>query len=463
MLGKAIYLIIVLALGTFLTRKVIPGIIVRIGRLMGFRMRATPITKKRLQRFKSIKRGYWSFLGISILFVISLFLEVIVNEKPLYIRYKNHTAYPAVRELAAKWFPFFNISTFTSKKDFGQGGTSGVDYKLFKACLEDSKNFDPMIERTRKRVQRAEKSLKRLKPPTKDSPKSKREFYLAKKAGLASRKKQLADLLEAKKAFEKGDAYILETLYPWSPSSRRKDLGKMAFHPPSLAKGVPLGTSSNGRDILTLLLYGFRISLSFALIVAGVGYLIGIIVGGLQGYYGGWVDILSQRFVEVWGSIPFLFMIMIIASMVTPTFLMLAILLILLRSWLGITFYIRGEFYREKSKDYVQAAIASGVSDWSIITKHILPNSLVPVVTFAPFGIVAFISSLVSLDFLGFGLPTGTPSWGSLIREGLDNIVLYPYLIITPVTALCLTLFSVVMVGEAVREAFDPKVFSRLR
>ncbi len=463
MLSKLIYLFLVLAFGTLLTRKGIPFVIIRLGRLLGFRMQATPITKKRIQRFKSIKRGYWSFLAISILFVTSLFLEVIVNEKPLYIRYKDNTAYPAVRDLAAKWFPFFRISTFTSKKDFGQGGMSGVDFHLFKACLDHPERFDPLIERARKSLARVEASFKRMSPPKQDAPKSKKEFYEAKKNSVKRKRGYLEDLLKAKPAFQRGEAFILETLYPWSPTSRRTDLEKPPPNPPSLSLGIPLGTTPGGRDILTLLIYGFRVSLSFALIVAGIGYLIGIIVGGLQGYYGGWVDILSQRFVEVWGSIPFLFMIMIIASMVRPSFIMLAVLLIVLRSWLGITFYVRGEFYREKSKDYVQAAIASGVSDWSIITKHILPNSLVPVVTFAPFGIVAFISSLVSLDFLGFGLPPKEASWGALIGMGLANVKLHPYMILAPVSALCATLFAVVMVGEAVREAFDPKVFSRLR
>ena len=156
-------------------------------------------------------------------------------------------------------------------------------------------------------------------------------------------------------------------------------------------------------------------------------------------------------------------MIMILASLVQPTFGMLVVMLIVLRSWLGITYYVRGEFYREKSKDYVQAAIGAGVSDWKIITKHILPNSLVPVVTFAPFGIVAYISTLVSLDYLGFGLPAGTPSWGALLRQGLENVKFYPHLLIVPIAALAATLYAVVMIGEAVREAFDPKVFSRLR
>jgi len=149
--------------------------------------------------------------------------------------------------------------------------------------------------------------------------------------------------------------------------------------------------------------------------------------------------------------------------MIQPTFLLLAILLVVLRAWIGITYYVRGEYLREKAKDYVQAAIGSGVGDAKIMLKHILPNTLVPIITFAPFGIVGLIGSLVSLDFLGFGLPPGTPSWGALLRQGLENVRFHPHLTIIPSAALALTLFCVVMVGEAVREAFDPKVFSRLR
>ena len=128
-----------------------------------------------------------------------------------------------------------------------------------------------------------------------------------------------------------------------------------------------------------------------------------------------------------------------------------------------MTYYMRGEFYREKAKDYVQAAIAMGCNNWTVMMKHILPNSLVPVVTFAPFSIVGYITTLVSLDYLGFGLPVGTPSWGILLDQGMKYIKYYPHLIIIPSVALALTLFTVVMIGEAVREAFDPKVFSRLR
>ncbi|MEN8152072.1 MAG: ABC transporter permease subunit, partial [Planctomycetota bacterium] len=211
------------------------------------------------------------------------------------------------------------------------------------------------------------------------------------------------------------------------------------------------------------ILYGFRLSFAFAIVVSLIGYTIGICVGAIMGYFGGWTDIVIQRIVEVWSSIPFLYTMMIIASIANPSFLVLAVMLVLLRAWLGITYYIRGEFYREKARDYVQAARAIGVRRIKIMGRHILPNALVPVVTFMPFGIVAYIGTLVSLDFLGFGLPPGTPSWGALLRQGNENIQNHPELVFYPIIAFSLTLFAVVMIGEAVREAFDPKKYSRLR
>jgi len=198
-------------------------------------------------------------------------------------------------------------------------------------------------------------------------------------------------------------------------------------------------------------------------LVALVGFTFGISVGAIMGYFGGWIDILVQRFIEVWSSIPFLYTMLILASIVDPTFLLLVVMLVLLRSWLGITYTIRGEFYREKARDYVQAARAIGVSNAKIMARHIFPNALVPVVTFMPFAIVSYIFVLVSLDFLRFGLPPHVPSWGRLLRVGSENIVNHPELVYAPILAVAGTLFCVVMVGEAVREAFDPKLYSRLR
>ena len=226
---------------------------------------------------------------------------------------------------------------------------------------------------------------------------------------------------------------------------------------------APLGTSDAGIDVLPLLAYGFRVSVGFSLMVLIAGYLVGILAGAVMGYYGGWTDILLQRFIEIWGSVPFLFLIMIVASIIDPGFWVLVFFLVILRSWMAITYQIRGEFYREKARDYVQAAIGTGVSDMAVMMRHILPNSMVPVISRAPFSFVTYISSLVSLDFLGFGLPPTDPSWGRLLNQGFQFLTTSPHLVFLPVMAMATTLFLVVLIGEAVREAFDPKVFSRLR
>src|SRR5690606_4840158 len=216
-----------------------------------------------------------------------------------------------------------------------------------------------------------------------------------------------------------------------------------------------------GRDVFARLLYGFNISISFAIVVSAFSYLIGILVGAVLGYFGGKVDIIGQRFIEIWSTLPFLYVIIIISSILQPNFILLAIILTLF-GWISITYYMRGEFYREKSREYVQAAVSMGAKSRVIIMKHILPNSLVPVISFLPFAIVANINSLVALDYLGFGLPPPTPSWGELMNQGLSDITKW-WLLTMPVTALFFTLLAIVFIGEAVREAFDPKVYSRLR
>ncbi|MCK9456797.1 MAG: ABC transporter permease subunit, partial [Candidatus Riflebacteria bacterium] len=181
----------------------------------------------------------------------------------------------------------------------------------------------------------------------------------------------------------------------------------------------------------------------------------------LLGYYGGKFDIVMQRFVEIWSAMPFLYTVMIFASIMIPNFWMLVGILVMF-NWMGMTYYIRAEFLREKSKDYVAAAKAIGCNDSTIIFKHILPNALTPVISFAPFAVIAGIGSLVSLDFLGFGLPAPTPSWGELLGQGLGNLT-KPWLILSPTIAMFLTLLLVSFIGEAIREAFDPKQYSRLR
>ena len=245
--------------------------------------------------------------------------------------------------------------------------------------------------------------------------------------------------------------------YPWDPNENDLEL----FHPsPPSARHI-LGTDDSGRDVFSRLVYGFNISISFALVLSLAAYIIGIILGGIMGYYGGKVDLFGQRIVEIWETLPFLYVVIIVSSIIVPSFFVLVFILAVFQ-WIGISYYIRGEFFREKAKDYVAAATSLGASTPRMIFKHILPNSLTPVITFYPFSLIGGISALVSLDFLGFGLPLDVPSWGELIRRGLDNLE-HAWLVLPPLVVLFLTLMLVTFIGEAVREALDPKVFSRLR
>jgi microcin C transport system permease protein len=268
----------------------------------------------------------------------------------------------------------------------------------------------------------------------------------------------------------RGD-WVLMPIYPYGPNEADLDLASPPPNPPS--RKHFLGTDDRGRDVLVRLAYGFNISLTFAIAVMLIGESAGVVVGAMLGYFGGKLDIIGQRVIEIWSSVPFLYTIIIVSSIIVPTYspgtvailqpsFWMLVAILALFDWVSITYYVRGEFYREKARDYVGAAIATGVSESKIILKHILPNALTPVVSFAPFVIVANISSLVALDFLGFGLPAPTPSWGELISQGTENLTKW-WLVFFPLAALFITLLLVVFIGEAIREAFDPKEFSQLQ
>jgi microcin C transport system permease protein len=281
------------------------------------------------------------------------------------------------------------------------------------------------------------------------------------------------DYRELDRLFEDagGENWVLMPPIPYGPNEGLLDASGSPPNPPSLAH--IMGTDDRGRDVFVRLAYGFNISMTFAIIVTVLGEGLGIVIGALLGYFGGKLDILGQRGIEIWSSLPFLYTIIIVSSVIVPVYLpgapqllqpsfWLLVVVLVTFNWMGITYYVRGEFYREKAKDYVGAAMTTGVSDAGIIFKHILPNALTPVVSFTPFVIVANIGSLVALDFLGFGLPAPTPSWGELIGQGMSNLTKW-WLVIYPNGALFLTLLLVVFIGEAVREAFDPREHSRLR
>jgi microcin C transport system permease protein len=352
--------------------------------------RSVSIFRKRIRKFKALRRGYYSFIILTTLYVVSFFLPILVNNRAVAIHYNGTTSFPALFDLVP------GASSFYPGVRFGDEGNSG------------EANYSKLDEK-----------------------------------------------FEA----EGGSNWVLMPLYPWNPLQNDFDATEDNPAPPS-SRHI-LGTDDMGRDVFARMCYGFNISISFALILVLLEYLIGATIGGVMGYFGGKLDLVGQRFIEIWNNIPFIYTVIIIGSIIAPNFAILIFILTIF-SWISISFYMRGEFYREKAKDYVAAAIALGAPDRQIIFKHILPNSLTPLIAFFPFAIVGGITTLVSLDYLGFGLPVPTPSWGQMLDVGRQNLDKW-WLILTPLSALFITLLLVTFIGEAIREAFDPRVYSRLR
>ena len=356
-------------------------------------VRSESVFRRRVRKFRRIKRGYGAFVVIVAGYLLSFLLPLLANNVALVVRYQNQYYFPILR--------FYPAATF------GQQVIGEPNYRELHATFAASNSGN----------------------------------------------------------------WVLMPPYPYGPNESLLDLPGFPPHPPSWEH--PFGTDDRGRDVLVRLAYGFNISLTFALLVLVFADGIGILVGAVLGYVGRKIDLFGQRVIEIWSSLPFLYTIIIVSSIVVPVYIpgrmqvmqpsfLLLVIILAAFDWMGMTYYIRGEFYREKAKDYVAAAIVTGVSEPGIMFRHILPNALTPVVSFAPFTIVANISALVALDFLGFGLPPPTPSWGELIGQGMANLT-KPWLVFFPLGALFITLLLVVFIGEAVREAFDPKEYSRLR
>ena len=216
-----------------------------------------------------------------------------------------------------------------------------------------------------------------------------------------------------------------------------------------------LGTDDQARDVAARLIYGFRISVLFGLILTFFSTIIGVISGAIQGYFGGWTDLLGQRFIEIWTAVPQLYLIIIIAAVIEPSFWVLLTILLLF-SWVALVGYVRAEFLRGRNLEYVMAARAMGVGNVAIMFRHLLPNAMVATLTFLPFLLNSSITTLTALDFLGFGLPPGSPSLGELLKQGKDNLHA-PWLGITSFLVIALMLSLLIFIGEAVRGAFDPR------
>jgi microcin C transport system permease protein len=359
-------------------------------------LKLSPINRRRLDNFKANRRGWWSLWIFLTLFVLSLFAEFLANDRPLIVRYKGEWLFP--------------VAVNYPEEKFG-GFLATTDYR------------DPVI---------------------------------AKEIG--------------------ANGFAVWPPIRYSYRTHNLDLPVPAPAPPTWmlrddqCKGIAqrtggtgcrdlewnwLGTDDQGRDVVARLIYGFRISILFGLILCGISSVIGIAAGAIQGYFGGWTDLIFQRVIEIWTSIPALYLLIIVAAIITPSFFVLLGILLLF-SWVALVGVVRAEFLRARNFEYVRAARALGLSDRAIMVKHLLPNAMVATLTFLPFILNGSITTLTSLDFLGFGLPPGSPSLGELLAQGKSNLQA-PWLGLSGFVVIALMLSLLIFIGEAVRDAFDPR------
>lgn len=333
-----------------------------------------PMNRRRLAAFRASKRGMISLTVFGLLFFLSLFAELLANDKPILIRYDGAFYSPLVKD-----YP---------ETTFGGDFPTNTVYS------------DPEVRK----------------------------------------------LIE-----EKG--WILWPPIPYSYDTVLKGEGRTTLQPPSRQHW--LGTDDSGRDVMARLIYGFRISVLFGLALTVASTVIGIAAGAVQGYFGGVVDLLMQRFLEIWSSMPTLYLLIILASFIQPGFWVL-LGIMLLFSWMALVGLVRAEFLRGRNFDYVRAARALGMMDARIMFRHILPNAMTASLTFLPFILAGSVTTLTSLDFLGFGLPVGSPSLGELLLQGKNNLNA-PWLAFTGFFVIALMLSLLVFIGEAVRDAFNPR------
>ncbi len=274
-------------------------------------------------------------------------------------------------------------------------------------------------------------------------------------------KEKFAEDSESQVENSGGSNWVLMPMVPFNPFENDFIEGKYGPQPPTWEGKHFLGTDNVGRDILARLFYGFRYAMTFALLYMVAVFLIGVTLGCAMGYFGGTFDLLAQRVIEIWQNIPFLYIVIIVAAIIRPN-LFILLLIFVVFGWTSLTYYMRTESYREKSRDYVAAARVLGAGNWRIIVRHILPNTISTLVTFLPFVVASAITSLTALDFLNFGLPAPTPSWGELLKRGVQNLN-DPWIVTSAFSGLVFVLTIVTFIGEAIREAFDPKKYTVYR
>ncbi len=285
------------------------------------------------------------------------------------------------------------------------------------------------------------------------------KFYSAQTFGGQYRTEANYRTLRTDPAFKESGGWMILPPISHDPLHPYLDLDGAPPHPPSARHW--LGTDNAARDVLARLIYGFRICMLFALALAAISVALGIVIGGIQGYLGGKVDLIVQRFIEVWSALPFLYVVILLGSIYGQSFGILLFVMAIFQ-WIGLSYYLRGEFFKLREQPYVLASRNLGTSTFNILFRQMLPNAMTPVITLLPFMIVGGISSLTALDFLGFGLPPPTPSWGEMIQQGLANLYA-PWVASSAVTALFVTLLLTAFIGEGVRDAFDPKSFNKIQ
>ena len=337
-------------------------------------IRLTPLTRRRLHRFRANRRGWWSLWIFVILFITTLLAEVIANDKPFLVYFKGEVYFPIV-----KAYP---------ETTFGGDFLTEADY----------------------------------------------------------RNPYLSELIER-------DGWTVWPIVRYHHRTVAWDLPVPAPAPPD--RNHWLGTDDQARDVLARVIYGFRISVLFGFALTFISAVIGVSAGAVQGYFGGWIDLIFQRFIEIWSGLPTLYLLIILASVVEPNFWWLLGLLLLF-SWMGFVGVVRAEFLRARNFEYVRAARALGVSNLAIMFRHLLPNAMVATITLIPFTLAGSVTVLTSLDFLGIGLPPGSASLGELLAQGKANLQA-PWLGLAGFFTIALMLTLLILISEAVRDAFDPR------
>jgi microcin C transport system permease protein len=359
--------------------------------------RLSPLNQRRLANFRANGRGWWSLWIFLVLFIATLGAELIANDRPIIAFYKGELLVPALADYPESRFGGF-FATTNFRDPFIADEINAHGWMLWPPVRFNHMTVDTYV------------AFPGANPPS----------WTMTRTELCQR-------------------------YPLGVDDPGCISGNFHY----------LGTDDRGRDVLARLIYGFRLSILFGLTLTIFSSVIGVVAGAVQGYFGGWIDLVAQRLIEIWTSVPALYLLLIVSSVIAPSFWVLLGILLLF-SWVTLVGIVRAEFLRARNFEYVNAARALGVSNRMIMWRHLLPNAMVATLTFMPFILSGSVATLTSLDFLGFGLPPGAPSLGELLAQGKNNPQA-PWLGLTGFLTIAIMMTLLVFIGEAVRDAFDPR------